>query len=1190
MALFDGTNVVCVGDAGRSDVLSSLRRAKYIFSPSERGMIVSETEERDKPAREFKRETYMELGSKRLIWLGLAILLSAGVAGAQSKPDPLKSGFENPPSSAHPRVWWHWMNGNITKEGIKLDEEWMHRVGVAGFQNFDAALETPQVVPKRLVYMTPEWKDAFKYATTLADQLGLEEAIAGSPGWSESGGPWVPAAEGMKKYVWSETLVEGGKPFTGTLAHPPSNTGEFQSMNIHDVIAAPAGSAAIPSFYADSVVVAYRRPAGDVSFASLQAKITASAGSPDFAMLTDGDLEKTTKLPIPAEGASVWIQYEFPAAQTIRSITISSQDPDGPAALLAGIIAPQKTLEASEDGQNFHLVTFLKGEGAPQDTISFPAVTARYFRVVFKRNPPPPLPDWAKDVDPNSPDMKKGPPADYLISELELHSGARVNRFEDKAAFTTESNNYPLATPTIAATDAVAKADVIDLTAKMHPDGTLDWTPPAGDWVVLRFGYSLLGITNHPATAEATGLEVDKLDRAFVKKYMETFLDSYKNTVGPEMMGKRGLRYIINDSWEAGTQNWTDHMIDQFKRLRGYDPLPWMPVLAGRVVESAEASDRFLWDFRKTIADLVADEHYGQLEATIHERGMAHYGESHEGGRALIADGMEVKKLNEIPMISIWTQTLDPTKDKETFGYNADDRESASVAHIYGQNLAAAESLTTCDSTYAWAWSPQTLKPTADQELLNGINRFVIHESAHQPLVDKAPGMTLGPCGQWFNRNETWAEQAGPWVDYISRSSYMLQQGHFGADLIYFYGEDSNLTAIFAEKSPDIPAGYGFDYINADGLIHVLSVKAGRIESSGGMSYRLLGLDPYSRHMSLPVLRAIHKLVSEGATLAGPKPFDDPSLADDQAEFNKLNDELFGDGTGIHKVGQGTVYAGQDLKDVFAALDLKPDFDYAKPETDNRLLFVHRKLADADLYFVDNRGASEVNVDATFRVAGKAAELWHPETGKSEPASFKIADGRTTVPMHLEPWGTVFVVFQKATKETERTLPKPTEKELATVDGAWKVSFQPGRGAPATATLDSLSSWSDNSDAGVKYFSGHGEYTKTIDAKAEWLHKGTHVWLDLGDVKNLAEVKVNGKPLGLVWHAPFRVDVTGALKPGANQVSITVTNAWTNRLIGDEQPGATKYTFADEKPFKATSPLLPSGLLGPVRLYSVSAQ
>lgn len=1128
----------------------------------------------------------MKLPRTKVITAGCILVMGFGISRAQSNPDPLKSAFENPPSSARPRVWWHWMNGNISKDGIKLDLEWMHRVGLGGFQNFDAALQTPQVVDKRLAYMTPEWKDAFKYATTLADQLDMEEAIAGSPGWSESGGPWVPASEGMKKYVWSAMNVEGGKPFTGFLAHPPSNTGAFQNIGVRDMLAAPEGAPPPPQFYADSVVVAYKRAASDLPLESLRPTITASAGEPDAAMLSDGDLNKTTGLPIPAAGESAWIQYKFAAPQTIRSITFVTKDADGITAMVAGISPPDKALEASDDGQNFRLVVRLTGGSAPEHTISFPAVTARYFRVTFKRMPPPPIPPWASGLDPASLGINIGPPpTNYEIAELVPHPGARVNRFEEKAAFTPEPDLYGFANLAVAPGDAVAKADVIDVTSKMHPNGTLDWTPPPGHWVVLRFGYSLLGITNHPATAEATGLEVDKLDRRFVKKYFDTYLNSYKETVGVDFMGKRGIRYVISDSWEAGSQNWTDNMIAQFTKRRGYAPTPWMPVLAGQIVQSAEASDKFLWDFRKTIGDLIADEHYGQLEETLHERGMGHYGESHEGGRAFVADGMEVKKLNEVPMSAMWTQT--PEVNKEQFGYNADDRESASVAHIYGQNLAAAESLTAAAAP--WAWSPATLKPTADQEFLNGINRFVIHESAHQPLVNKAPGLTLGPFGQWFNRNETWAEQARPWIDYLARTSYLLQQGHFGADLIYFYGEDSNLTAIFADKSPDVPAGYGFDYINADGLIHELSAAEGRIKTPSGMTYRLLGLDPYSRHMSLPVLRAIQKLVEDGAVVAGPKPNDDPSLADDQAEFNKLNNELFGDGTGVHKLGKGTVYAGQSLGDVFSALQVAPDFDYTKPESDARLLFVHRKLADGDLYFVDNRSDRGEQLDATFRVTGKTPELWYAETGKSESVSFKIADGRTTIPLKLEPWGTVFVVFHEATRETCHMLPLKSEKQLATVDGPWKVNFQPDRGAPPSIELNKLASWSENQESVVKYFSGSGTYLKTIDVKTDWLKKGTQVWMDLGDVKNLAEVAVNGKPLGILWHAPYRVDVSSALKPGANEVSIKVTNSWVNRLIGDQQPDATtKYTFTAVKPYKANSSLLPSGLIGPLNIYSVA--
>jgi hypothetical protein len=1057
------------------------------------------------------------------------------------------------------------MNGNISKEGIRLDLEWMHRVGVGGFQNFDAALSTPQVVEKRLAYMTPEWKDAFKYATTLADQLGLEEAIAGSPGWSETGGPWVPGPQAMKKYVWSETLVDGGKPFTGTLNHPPSVTGPFQNLPVPNPAAFDE-----PQFYADSAVVAYRAAASDVPLESLHPQVTSSGGAIDAAMLSDGDLTHAVTLPRATEaGGMAWIQFAFSQPQTMRALTLAASG--------GGAAGPDATLEASDDGKSFHTATIIPNSRAPERTISFAPVTAKYFRVTFPAQASP------AGAAPRS------SAAPISIAELELHPGVRVNHFEEKAAFRQVPDLYGFATPEVAASDAIQKQDVINLTSRFHSDGTLDWTPPAGKWVVLRIGYSLLGITNHPATKEATGLEVDKLNSTYVKNYMDGYLNSYRDTVGADFMGKRGIRYVITDSWEAGTQNWTDKMIAEFRQRRGYDPLPWLPVLSGRVVQSAQASDQFLWDLRKTIADLTADEHYGQVEASLKQRGMGHYGESHESGRAFIADGMEVKKLDDIPMGAMWTQPLGV--QRELYGYNADDRESASVAHIYGQNLAAAESMTArIDS--AWAWSPATLKPTADQELLNGINRIVVHESAHQPLAGPgtAPGLTLGPYGQWFNRNETWAEEAGPWIDYLARSSYLLQQGRFAADLLYYYGEDSNLTAIFANKAPDVPAGYGFDYLNADGLIHAIHVENGQLATHSGMRYRVLVLDPYSRHMSLPVLRAIHSLVNAGAVVAGPKPTDTPSLADDQAEFNRLNDELFGDGAGVHSVGKGKVYAGQDAASALQALNVAPDFEHTRPLPDTRIEFVHRKLAGGDVYFLDNRNDRDETFSATFRVTGKAPELWHAETGKTEPASYTIANGRTTVPLHLGPWGTVFVVFRKPATAPSLTLPRVVETKLSTLDGPWSVAFQPGRGAPASVTLDQLISWSDSADAGVKYFSGKGTYTRSIQAPAAWFRSGARLWLDLGDVKNLASITVNGKPLGIVWHTPYRVDVTAVLKPGANTLSVTVINAWVNRLIGDQQPGAAKYTSADIAPYKADSPLLPSGLLGPVAIVRAATQ
>jgi len=1079
---------------------------------------------------------------------------------ASSDTDPLLQGFQTPPPSASPRVWWHWMNGNITQEGIKLDLEWMHRSHIAGFQNFDAALFTPQYVKERLVYMTPPWKDAFRYATKLGDQLGMEEAIASSPGWSETGGPWVPPSQAMKKYVWSETLVEGGHPFTGKLASPPTNTGAFQNLPINDVIPNDAPPA---QFYADSVVIAYRLPATDVEALTLKPKVTTSGGVIDPALLSDGDLVYGVQIDRPANpGDRAWIQFEYPRPQTIHAITFLMTSEQTQAMGWMGVeINGPRVLEASDDGQTFRQVVTIPTNGAAEHTLSFHSVTAKYFRVSVTT---PSLPHASKEQLAAFGLKLPTPSPTYTIAELVLYPGARVNRFEEKAAFVPMPDLYKFATPVADPKDAISKGTVVDLTSKMKPDGSLNWTPPPGHWMVMRFGYSLLGITNHPATKEATGLEVDKLNATYVRNYMKGYLDSYKEAVGSGMMGSRGIRYVVTDSWEAGAQNWTDDMIAEFTKRRGYDPHPWLPVLAGHIVESAQASDQFLWDLRKTIADLVADEHYGQVQASLKERGIGHYGESHESDRALIADGMEVKKLDDIPMSAMWTQR--PGVNNIQYNFNADDRESASVAHIYGQNIAAAESMTAAEAP--WGWSPETLKPTADQEFLNGINRFVIHESAHQPFVDRAPGLTLGPFGQWLNRNETWAPYASVWIDYLARTSFLLQQGHLSSDILYFYGEDSNLTAIFHTSAPPIPQGFNFDYVNADALIHQFEATPGKLTSKAGMSYLVLILDPYSQHMSLPVLRAIAQLVRQGAIVAGPKPIDTPSLADNGAEFRRLDTELFGSGSGTHVVGKGKVYAGATAPEVLQALHIAPDFNYANPDAQHPVLFAHRQLPNADVYFVDNRSDQGASIDATFRVAGKEAELWYAETGKTQPAPYTIADGRTNVPLKLESWGTVFVVFRKPTTQSSRTIPAANETQLTTLEGSWKVNFQSGRGAPESITLPQLTSWIDSADKGVRYFSGTASYTKSVDAPQDWFKPGTTLWLDLGDVKNLAAIEVNGQAAGVLWHAPFRADVTDLLKPGRNEITIKVTNLWVNRLIGDQQPDATKkYTFADVTPY-----------------------
>jgi hypothetical protein len=1083
--------------------------------------------------------------------------------------DPLVAGFQNPPASAKPRVWWHWMDGNVSREGIREDLQWLSDVGVGGVHNFDAALagvgrDTPHLVDQRVAYLTPLWRDMFRYAVTEAQQRGMEFTIAASPGWSESGGPWVMPNQGMKKLVWSETVIQGGKRFSGQLAHPPQVTGPFQ--NVPFTIVPFAVDEQHPQYYSDVAVIAFRAPTASYTDADLTPTITSSSGAIDAARLSDGDLAEAVSVPY-GDGNTSWIQFSYPKPRRIQALTVSVARPSGlaPSDIATGGAV---WLEAAEDGQTFHRVADVPRDGAPQQTIAFAPVTAKVFRLVLER---PKQTGGGLEALLGLP--APPPPTSHRIFECVLHAGARVNRFEDKVGFSNRAIRSDEDTRAIDQMDAITRDAVIDLTSKLKPDGTLDWTAPKGSWIVVRYGYSLTGRTNHPASREGTGLEVDKLNKEHVKAYFDAYFAEYEKTLGPGLIGKQGLQYMLTDSYEAGIANWTDDVLAQFQQRRGYDPHPWLPVLAGHVVQDSAASDRFLWDFRQTLADLIADAHYGQLSASLHQHGMGRYGESHESGRAFIGDGMKVKKSADVPMGALWSSTLG--QPRETF--DADIRESASVAHIYGQNLVAAESLTAFGNTFAF--SPETLKRYADRELAMGLNRFVIHTSVHQPDDRPGPGATLGPFGQWFTRHETWASEARPWISYLARSSYLLQQGHFVADIVYLYGEDNNITNLFGRAPPPIPAGYNFDYINADALIHVLSVKDGKLTTPSGMQYRLLALDPSTQRMSLPVLRKIRDLANGGAIVVGPRPTLTPSLADDASEFDSIAQTLWG------KEGKAST---DPLPAVLKKLEVAPDAVFEGAESGAQLRYVHRSLEGADLYFVASDSEATQTIEASFRMSGKAPEIWHATTGERMPASYRIEGNRTTVPLKLDPYDAVFVVFEQPTTQLTRTLPEPTAQVVASVQGPWDVTFPPDRGAPPKARFTTLASWTTQTEPGIKYFSGTATYVTRFPAKGDWKSKGSHAWLDLGDVKNIAVVTLNGHMLGTLWKAPFRIDMTGALKTGENHLEVQVTNLWPNRLIGDKQPGAQRIAFTTFDPYKADSPLLPSGLIGPVTILRIT--
>lgn len=1099
----------------------------------------------------------------------------ARVPAAAASEDSLEQQFQDPPMEARPRVWWHWVNGNVTKDGIAKDLAWMRRVGIGGLQNFDADLQMPQVVEKRLAYMSPEWKDAFRFAASEADRLGLELAIAASPGWSETGGPWVRPEDGLKKVVWAETRVQGGKRFPGKLAMPPVTTGPYLDMPLANPLAAITGDHGVKAaeLYSDIAVVAVpdRTSPDRVPAYTLDGKAL------DAVALADTSLTTGVTLPRGPAEAPTTLVASYAQPQAIRSATIAIP---GAKSMFAGPTLDIR-LEASDDGVNWRSITKVPVTDAPS-TVSFAPVTARHFRLVLA-----PLPYSGSNLGDPVPGLAAAggfldmvaasAKAPIAVRQFRLSPEVAIDRFEAKAGFAIERDYDALGVPD-PATTGVDPAAVIDLTGRLRPDGTLDWTPPKGNWRVIRLGSSLLGTTNHPAPPEATGLEVDKFDGPAVRRYLEHYLGTYRDAAGADLVGKRGVRALLTDSIEVGAANWTPRMTAQFRRLRGYDPTPYLPTLTGVLIGTRAQSDRFLRDYRQTLADLLSSEHYGTVAQVAHENGLKVYGEALEDNRPSLGDDMAMRRHADVPMAALWTFSR---KAGPNPSYVADMKGAASVAHIYGQNLVAAESMTS--ALAPWAYAPGDLRRIIDLEFASGVNRPVVHTSVHQPVDDKVPGLSLAIFGQFFNRHEAWAELARPWVDYMARSSLLLQAGRNVADVAYFYGEEGPLTGLYG-KAPvaDAPKLHAFDFINRDALFDAVEVQGNEVVSKGGARYRAIQLGGASRRMTLPTLRRLAALVEAGATLVGKAPEASPALTDDPAEFAALVTKLWS-GAPITHLGAGQVIASTAIDDALAGAGVGPDLVLDGKSADSEILFVHRAVSDGDIWFLNNRKAAAETVEARFRVTGKQPELWHADTGQTETVSYRIENGQTVVPLTLDPEDSVFVVFRKPAVADALAIKKVAPTTLSTLAGAWQVALQPGRGAPPSITLPKLASLTEQADPGVRYFSGLATYVSSFTLPKS-VRPGQPLWINLGEVGEIAEVSVNGRHAGNAWHKPWRVDVSGVVKKGTNAIEVKVANLWVNRLIGDAQPGATKVTWTAIPTYTAEAPLRPSGLIGPVTL------
>jgi hypothetical protein len=851
------------------------------------------------------------------------------------------------------------------------------------------------------------------------------------------------------------------------------------------------------------------------------------------------------------------------------------------------------------------------------------------------------------------PGSKNGFYRDIAVRAYPLRHGAAlagedarkpIRNLKEKAVFVEAGFSVPDSKPLLADFPSVAGEEDLDVsqevdltTKKMSFEGKLEWDVPAGDWEILRIGYTSSNARVSTSSGAFQGLVIDYLDRdaltAFWNTNVQPLLTASKPYLGTT------LKHVYTDSWEVGGVNWTGRFREAFIAGRGYDPLPYLPIVAGRIVNSRETSDRFLNDFRRTIGDLVLSEHYQTFGRLAAKNGLGFHPES-GGPHGAPIDSLRVLGASTFPQTEFWAPSkVHRSSDMDRFF----EKEASSAAHIYGKTLVAGEGLTSIGPQ--WEESPgMDLKPAFDQAVCEGLNLIVWHNFTSSPKAVGLPGQEYF-AGTHFNPNVTWFRDGKSFFDYMGRVQFMMQQGVPVSDVLYYYGDQvPNFVQYKGADPAHVLPGYDYDVLDEDVLTNGLSVVNHRIRLANGTSYRELVLPPLT-NISMPALKAIDRLVNAGATVVGSKPthltgLSTPKATD--ADVVKMADRLWAGCDSKEKntgrVAAGKVVCTQSARQALEDAGVAPDLSGAGPAPNDGFDYVHRRAGGREIYFVRNTRPNPVATVLSFRVHGLAPEIWTPETGVIVPLSLyaETADGRTSLPVLFTPYGSTVLVFRKiagpnqaphivrlerdghevfpnldadtaslsvdmrkgrmmlmtdqsghylavdeAGKRHVATVTKPTVLPL---DKEWTLTFTRGWGAPSEVRLDKLESWSESKQEGIRHYSGTATYSGKFEIPSA-LKENEHVEIDLGEVRETARVSVNGKEIGVLWKRPFMLDMTSAAKVGTNSIKIQVTNLWPNRLIGDQGlPEGKRFTHTNITKFKADTPLLPSGLLGPARL------
>ncbi len=1068
---------------------------------------------------------------KSIPLLVMLMYVHINILQAQIKPvssvtalEALQNHFVTIPDSIQTSVYWYWISGNISKEGVIKDLEAMKRVGINRAFIGNIGLDN---VPNGGVKMfSDEWWDILHTTLKTATRLNIQIGIFNGPGWSQSGGPWVKPSQSMRYLTSSEVMVKGPSIFHKKLDQPQK---EFQDVK----------------------VLAY--PVAADYGAAIGFQVSSMPAIDSLNNLTDDNL--ATGIHFNA-GPKFSLNIHTEKPTTVRSIILSTThqsvflEGDVQAKVDTGYITLQHfVIDRRNPALNTGFVPW--GPAA----ISIPATSSNDFRLVFT------------NVSSNS-----------GIAELKLSATPVVEQYMEKTLAKMWPTPHPFweayqwaPQPDETSKYIIDPAKVIDISKYMNPDGTLNWQVPAGNWIIERTGMTPTNVTNSPAPPEGTGLEIDKMSAAHVAEHFNAFLGEIIKRIPPE--DRKTWKVTVEDSYETGSQNWTDDLVAEFKQKYNYDPTPYIPVLQGKVVGSEDMSDRFLWDLRRLIADDVSFKYVGGLRDISHKNGLTtwleNYGHWGYPGEFLQYGGQSDEVGGEF-----WSEG--------DLG-DIENRAASSSAHIYGKTKVSAESFTAVGLPFYRY--PAMFKKRGDRFFTEGINNTLLHVYVSQPN-DNAPGVTAW-FGVEFNRLNTWFFDMDVFLKYSKRCNMMLQQGRYVADVAYFIGEDA--PKMIGITDPALPKGYSYDYINGDVIKQRLSVNNGKLVLPNGISYSILVL-PKLRTIRPELLAKIKELVQQGAVILGPKPDRSPSLANYPAadeQVKSMAAELWGniDGvtTKVNHYGKGMVISGMDMQQALDMVKAIPDVKITGSES---ILFIHRQLKDGSIYFVSNQDDAPVNFSAAFHIAGKKPELWNAVTGATrDMPSFQQNATTTSIPMQLAPYESAFVVFRKNGTIGDTTRSNyPLPEQTIELTRPWIVNFDKTMRGPAQPVVfNTLTDWSTNLNDSIKYYSGTAYYHNTF--KISKLVKGANYIIDLGVARDIAKVTVNGIEMGGAWTPPYQVDITKALKPGENKLEIKVVNTWMNRLIGDDKLPADQRKVSVTFGPDPNAGLESSGLLGPVNIY-----